>query len=238
MNRTLLPWLVCAGLAASANHAAEPQALETEDQKTLYAVGLALSQRLTMFKLSEADIQLVQAGLVDGALSREPKVALETYGPKIDGMLRTRLALAAEVEKTAGKAFLEEAAKNPGAVKLPSGLIYKEVEPGAGASPQSSDTVKIHYKGTLRDGKVFDSSLEAGEPVSFAIANVVPCFSEGIQKMKVGGRSQLTCPPELAYGDQGSPPAIPAGATLVFDVQLLDIEKPAAPAPAPAPSAP
>jgi FKBP-type peptidyl-prolyl cis-trans isomerase FkpA/FKBP-type peptidyl-prolyl cis-trans isomerase FklB len=122
-----------------------------------------------------------------------------------------------------------EAAGEPGAVKTESGAVYLELEPGDGPTPGPTDTVRLHYHGTLRDGKVFDSSLD-GDPATFALNGVIGCFSEGVQQMKVGGKARLTCPPDTAYGDGGKPPAIGPAATLVFEVQLVEIVGPPKPA--------
>jgi len=119
--------------------------------------------------------------------------------------------------------YLEKAAKEPGAVKTSSGLIYRELRPGTGRSPAATDTVKVNYRGTLTDGTEFDSSYKRNEPISFQLDHVIPCWTEGVQKMKVGGKAQLVCPSSIAYREEGSPPAIPGGATLVFEVELLGI---------------
>jgi FKBP-type peptidyl-prolyl cis-trans isomerase FkpA len=121
--------------------------------------------------------------------------------------------------------YLEKAAKEPGAVKTESGMVYRELRPGSGPSPKASDTVKVNYRGTLTDGTEFDSSYKRNEPISFPLNGVIPCWTEGLQRMKVGGKAQLVCPPTLAYGDAGSPPAIPGGATLIFEVELLGINQ-------------
>jgi FKBP-type peptidyl-prolyl cis-trans isomerase FkpA len=121
------------------------------------------------------------------------------------------------------KAYLEKAAAEPGAVKTPSGLIYRELRPGSGGSPTATDTVTVNYRGTLVDGTEFDSSYKRNEPASFPLNQVIPCWTEGVQKMKVGGKSQLVCPANIAYGVQGSPPTIPPGATLIFEIELLRI---------------
>jgi len=213
--------LAVALMIVSCADAAEP-VLETEEQKTLYALGLAISTNLKDVHLTPEEWTIVQSGLTDGVLGNEKKVELEVYGPKIDSMMRERIVAWAEKEKEAGSAFLAEQATLDGAVKSDSGLVYFEVAAGDGNQPGAMDTVKVHYNGTLRDGDVFDSSLDK-DPVSFSLAAVVPCFSEGIQKMKVGGKSKLVCPPELAYGDRGAPPLIPPGATLVFEIELLEV---------------
>jgi FKBP-type peptidyl-prolyl cis-trans isomerase FkpA len=119
--------------------------------------------------------------------------------------------------------YLEKAASQPGAVKTGSGLVYREIRAGSGGSPTATDTVEVNYRGTLVDGTEFDSSYKRGEPISFPLNGVIPCWTEGLQKMKVGGKSQLVCPSAIAYKDAGSPPVIPGGATLVFEVELLAI---------------
>jgi FKBP-type peptidyl-prolyl cis-trans isomerase FkpA/FKBP-type peptidyl-prolyl cis-trans isomerase FklB len=204
--------------------AAGPE-LQTEDQKTLYAIGLVLSNNLTSFGLSEAELELVKAGLTDGVLNRARRVDLQTYGPKIQQMQKTRMASLAETEKKAGQAFLDKAAAEKGATRTASGAIVTTIKAGSGPSPKASDTVKVHYHGTLIDGTVFDSSVQRGQPSTFPLNQVIKCWTEGVQLMKVGGKSRLVCPADTAYGDRGSPPRIKPGATLVFEVELLEIAK-------------
>jgi FKBP-type peptidyl-prolyl cis-trans isomerase FkpA len=121
------------------------------------------------------------------------------------------------------QAFLDKAAGEQGAVKTSSGLVYKELTPGTGASPKATDTVKVNYRGTLTDGTEFDSSYKRNEPAEFPLNQVIPCWTEGVQRMKVGGKSRLVCPSGIAYGDGGRPPVIPGGATLVFEIELLGV---------------
>ncbi len=214
---------------------AEEIALETDDDKTLYALGLVISRNLASFDFTEQELARIQAGITDGTLGKDPRVEFETFAGRIDAMLKGRLETVAQAQKEAGEAYLAKAAQESGAVKTPSGMVYKELEPGEGPSPGSTDRVKVHYTGTLPDGSVFDTSLrgENPEPVAFALDRVVPCFTEGLQKMKVGGKSKLTCPPDLAYGDRGSPPAVPPGATLTFEVELVEIVGGASSSPSP-----
>jgi FKBP-type peptidyl-prolyl cis-trans isomerase FkpA len=122
-------------------------------------------------------------------------------------------------DAAASKAYLEKAAAAPGAIRTPSGLIYRELRAGTGTSPVSTDTVKVNYRGTLIDGKKFDSN----DGIKFPLNQVIPCWTEGVQKMKVGGKAELVCPASIAYGERGSPPVIPGGATLVFEIELLGI---------------
>ena len=115
------------------------------------------------------------------------------------------------------------AAKEAGAVVTPSGLVYRAIKDGTGASPSSSDKVKVHYRGTFPDGREFDSSYKRGEPIEFALNGVIPCWTEGVQRMKLGGKAKLTCPPSIAYGARGAGGVIPPNATLLFEVELLGI---------------
>jgi FKBP-type peptidyl-prolyl cis-trans isomerase FkpA len=130
---------------------------------------------------------------------------------------------AAQPAAASAQAYLDKAAAEPGATKTASGLVYRELRAGTGKSPTASDTVKVNYRGTLVDGTEFDSSYKRNEPISFPLSGVIACWTEGVQKMKVGGKSQLVCPSSIAYGDPGSPPVIPGGATLIFEVELLGI---------------
>ncbi|MDH5252936.1 MAG: FKBP-type peptidyl-prolyl cis-trans isomerase, partial [Nitrospira sp.] len=125
--------------------------------------------------------------------------------------------------KKAGAAFLTKAASEKGATKTESGIIITTMKAGSGATPKATDTVKVHYHGTLIDGTVFDSSVKRGEPATFPLNQVIKCWTEGVQQIKVGGKSRLVCPSDLAYGERGSPPVIKPGATLIFEVELLEI---------------
>jgi FKBP-type peptidyl-prolyl cis-trans isomerase FkpA len=219
--------LLCFSLlwvAASAAFTAAPEPT-TDEQKTFYALGVAVSQSLSAFNLSESELEQVKAGITDGVLKRPRKVDIQAYMPKIQQLQQARAGAVAEIEKKAAAAFLAKAASEPNTKKTESGILMTTIKPGKGASPKVTDTVKVHYHGTLIDGTVFDSSIQRGEPVSFPLANVVKCWTEGLQQMKVGGKSRLVCPPNLAYGDRGSPPVIKPGATLIFEVELLDITK-------------
>jgi FKBP-type peptidyl-prolyl cis-trans isomerase len=200
-------------------------AQQTEEQKTFYALGLAVARSLQVFSLTEAEFQLFQAGLADGVFGRTPKVSLDAFKERIQELAQERTGKVASEEKKAGEAALAQAAAAPGAVKTESGLVYLDLKAGAGPSPKASDRVKVHYHGTLRDGSVFDSSVQRGEPTTLPLDGVIPCWTEGLQRMKVGGKAKLVCPGSLAYGEKGSPPKIRPGAVLTFEVELLEIVK-------------
>jgi FKBP-type peptidyl-prolyl cis-trans isomerase FkpA len=116
-----------------------------------------------------------------------------------------------------------KAAKEPGAVVTKSGLVYRTLKEGKGPSPTASDTVRVHYQGTFPDGREFDSSYKRGQPAEFPLNRVIPCWTEGVQRMKVGGKAKLTCPSSIAYGERGAGGVIPPNATLVFEIELLDV---------------
>ena len=209
-------------LLAAPLWAASPDPVN-DDQKTLYALGLAISQSLGTFSLSETELDMVKSGMTDGVLKRPQKVDLQTFGPKIQQLQQARLALVADGEKKAGSAFIAKAAAEKGATKTESGIVITTIKPGTGVTPKATDTVKVHYHGTLTDGTVFDSSVKRGQPATFPLDKVIKCWTEGVQQIKVGGKSKLVCPSNLAYGDAGSPPVIKPGSTLVFEVELLEI---------------
>jgi FKBP-type peptidyl-prolyl cis-trans isomerase FkpA len=209
---------------ATSTQSDETAALETDTDKTLYALGQALATNvLKDFQLTDEEAAIVSAGLTDGVAGRESKVDMQVYGPRIQDLARERISAEAGAEKDASAAFLEQMAKETGAERSTTGMIYIPISAGTGANPTADDSVRVHYHGTLRDGTVFDSSVERGEPITFPLTGVIPCWTEGVQKIKVGGKAKLVCPSETAYGDGGQGP-IPGGATLVFEVELIAIE--------------
>ena len=211
-------------LISSLSWAAAPEPANDE-QKTLYALGAAISQSLGPFTLNESELEFVKAGLVDGVLKHPQKVDLQVYGPKIQQMQQVRATALAEVEKKAGVGFLAKAAAESGAKKTESGAIVTTIKEGKGATPKATDTVKVHYHGTLIDGTVFDSSVKRGEPATFPLNQVIKCWTEADLLTKGGGKSKRVSPAGIAYGGRGSPPVIKPGATLIFEVELLDIVK-------------
>lgn len=209
--------------AGSPDAAAAPAPVPaTDEQKEIYAIGLSIYRSLGQFDLSPAELELVERALRDAAAGK-PAVELDQWGPKIESLANARGARLAEREKAASASYLVKAAAEPGAVRTQSGLVYRDVTAGSGASPKSTDTVKVNYRGTLTNGTEFDSSYRRNQPAEFALNQVIPCWTEGVQRMKVGGKARLVCPADLAYGDQGRP-SIPGGAALVFEIELLDVK--------------
>ena len=227
--RTLIAAMLVALALTPAARAADVK-LDTEDQKTLYALGLALSRNLATFNLTQDELATVEAGMSDGLFAKDKKVELDKYSQKIQEFAQTRAKVSADKEKEASKPFLDKMAQEKGAKKLDSGVIYIEEKAGTGDAPKPTDKVKVHYTGKLTDGTVFDSSVERGQPATFPLNQVVKCWTEGVGQMKPGGKAKLVCPSDTAYGDRGAPPKIKPGSTLVFDVELLEIVKDAPPA--------
>lgn len=199
-----------------------PASLTSEDEKTLYALGVAMGRSVRSFNLTPTELEAVKQGLTDSVAGHPSNVPLEIYGPKLEELAKTRAASFAQKEKAAGESYLREATREPGAATFPSGLVLRTLRPGTGPRPTPADRVKVLYEGTFTDGAVFDSA-RVGDPVELTLGSSIPCWVEGVQKMRVGERARLVCPPRLAYGDDGRPPVMPGNATLVFEIDLLGI---------------
>ena len=234
-------WMLCGALLLSsachrhgrggavASSTATPQ---TDDERTLYVLGTLLGERISEFNLSPHELAVVERGLADQVSGATPLVAhdqREQFGRRLGELSRTRGAARAAQQHEAGQRYLVTAAAEPGAQRLPSGVIYRELQAGTGAQPAPTDEVSVNYRGTLIDGTEFDSTYARHQPASFPLGGVIPCWTEGLQRMHIGGRARLVCPPEAAYGDRGQR-QIPPGSTLIFEVELISAH-PAAPAP-------
>lgn len=215
-----------------------PPLTPEEKQKALYAFGALIAERTPVkaADFSEADLAEVVKGMKDAAAGKELAFKMEEFGPKVEQLLNEKQAAKAEAEKKKGTEFAAKAAKEKGAKKTASGLIFIDTQAGTGKSPVATDTVSVHYKGTLIDGTEFDSSYKRGQPTEFPLNGVIKCWTEGVAMMKVGGKAKLVCPSDIAYGDRGAGANIPGGATLVFEVELLAIKDPAQMAPPPVPN--
>ena len=223
----MLRAVLVAGLAvafALPARAAGPS-LASEDEQIAYVMGVLGAHRMNLVTLglNDSELEAMAQGLMDAGANRSLAVSLEDLVPKVRGFQERRSAAVNRAELEASGAFLEEQAGQEGMVKTSSGLLYRDSVVGTGPSPAAANTVRVHYTGTLRDGRTFDSSVARGAPVEFKLEGVIQCWSEGLQTMKVGGKRELVCPADLAYGPRGTPPMIKPGATLVFQVELLGI---------------
>ncbi len=194
-----------------------PAQLQTEEEKTLYALGYQLGKSFAVFGLSPGELEAVKRGVVDAATGAQQAVDTAQYSQKVQPLARSR-------QSKANEQFLERAAQEKGAQKLPSGVIYIELQPGTGPSPKSTDTVAVHYRGTLMTGEEFDSSFKRKQVAEFPLNGVISCWTEGMQKMKVGGKAKLVCPAAKAYGERPPPGSkIPPNSVLQFEVELVGI---------------
>lgn len=207
--------------------------IKSEDEKVIYALGANFGERLKAYDLTSKESQILLTGVADALSGKDAKVEVANFGLEINKFADKRSASIAEKEKEGAKAYLEKMKKEEGAEVTDSGLVFKSLVAGEGDVPSAEDTVKVNYHGTLRDGTVFDSSIEKLEgsvakepaPMVFPLNRVIPCWTEAVQKIKVGGKAKITCPSDLAYGDRGAPPKIKPGAPLTFEVELLEIVK-------------
>ena len=217
--------LVCVALVVGAP--AQAQMPETEDEQVLYYIGALLArQASSMFLVREDERDLIKRGFADALDEKAIEIDERAMQAKLQTLQRDRQAEATSLEKEAAATFVAEAATREGAVRSDTGLVYVETLAGTGASPKPTDTVKVHYHGSLRDGTVFDSSVERGQPATFPVNGVIQGWVEALQLMSVGSKWRLFIPSDLAYGEQGAGQLIGPGATLVFEVELLEIVTP------------
>jgi len=222
--RRILILVLSVGLLScfSPTPSAKELALDTDDQKVLYAVGRALARTIASLDFTPEEMAFITVGLNEGATGVESRIDMTVYGPMLDTTMKSRMTRMTQQEREAGQAYCDAQAQEEGAEKLASGMVFKQLEEGDGAMPGPADTVRVNYHGTLRDGSVFDSTT-GGDPAEFSVGGVIPCFGEGLQKMKVGGKAKLTCPTDIAYGDRGRPGSIRPGAALTFEVELVEV---------------
>ncbi len=205
--------------------------LDTEQKTYSYAIGLKLGERLlTQFSTEKGfEIQALLAGLVASAGGKDRLLSNDEADSAIQKREQELIAMENQMamEKLeASKAFLAANSTVDGVTVTESGLQYSVLLAGEGERPSLTDTVLVHYHGTLTDGTVFDSSYERGQPVSFSLQSIIPGWQEALQLMKPGGKWQIVIPPELAYGSTGAGPVIGPNEVLLFDIELLEVEKP------------
>lgn len=219
--KTLVLLAICwPGLALAADE--DLDKLDEEVDKLFYYLGTSIERSLEPLSLTDAEKQQVLKGLQAAFDGTAERLDDSEYGPLISELGNKRIAAAAARELSASDAYLKEMAAETGAIQTSSGLVYQELEAGTGDQPTAASAIRAHYHGTLRDGTVFDSSVERGEPLTIGLGQVIPCWTEGIALMRVGGKARLSCPADIAYGERGQG-AIPPNAALTFEVELLDI---------------
>ncbi len=202
--------------------------LDSMEQKASYGIGFQMGQQLARSGMEDVDVAAIQAGLADAINGAELRVPVPEIEAAMTEMNKAQKAKAEAKQKEAaaeGEKFLEENAKREGVVVLDSGLQYEIIEPGEGDEKPTADSkVRTHYHGTFINGDVFDSSYERGSPIQFDVSGVIPGWTEALQLMNKGAKWRLYVPYQLAYGEQGAGGSIPPYSTLIFDVELLDID--------------
>jgi FKBP-type peptidyl-prolyl cis-trans isomerase FkpA len=198
---------------------------KTEEEKTLYVVGLIVSRQLSGLNLKPAELKVVQQGISDGVNGTKAEEEINAYNEKVQELARVRIKQQGDKMAPLHKEFLKKATMESGAVKTGSGLIYIPISEGSGTAPGPHDTVKVTYRGILPDGSEFDSSHRRGKTAEFRLDGVIACWQEGLQRIRPGGKAKLVCPAPLAYGDTGVSNVIPPGCPLTFEVELLEVSK-------------
>ena len=232
----MIKTLLTATLASAVALASTAQAveLETEQQKVSYSLGLIFASQVKP-TMPELDLEAFTAAVKDSYDDAEPKLndqqvqeVMQAFQQKKMEEQKALYEQQVAENKSKGEAFMADNAKRDGVTTTDSGLQYEQLVAGTGAQPAATDKVTVHYTGTLIDGTKFDSSVDRGEPATFPLNGVIKGWTEGLQLMKEGGKAKLVIPAQLAYGEQGSGGAIPPNSTLVFTVELIKVEKPAA----------
>ncbi len=229
MNVRMLIVPLCIILAGSPVFAGEKAELKTQKDKLSYAIGMDMGGSLKRNAI-DVDIDALVKGLKDALAGgkmmmteQEQRETLMAFQKEFQAKQQEKMKTLAEKNKKEGEAFLAENKKKPGVKTLPSGLQYKVITEGKGASPKETDTVTVNYRGTLIDGTEFDSSYKRNEPATFPVKGVIKGWTEALQLMKVGAKWQLFVPSSLAYGERGAGGVIGPNATLIFEVELLKI---------------
>lgn len=237
LKRTFAPFafllILATAVVPACAQEGEDEALPMNDNRSTasYAIGFNIGSNMSRQGI-DFDVERLIAGLRDGMAGKasampeeEMKAAMQEFQKQVMAEQQAKMAQQAAENEAAGKAFLEENAQREGVNVTDSGLQYEVIEEGTGAQPAAGDTVVVQYTGTLIDGTKFDSSRDRGEAATFPVDGVIPGFSEGLKLMKKGGKAKIYIPGNLGYGPQGAGATIPPNATLIFDLELVDVQK-------------
>jgi len=218
MRKLMMILVAVIALGACSQSQTQAPALNTDEQKALYTLGVFLYRDTYALELNQEEFKHVQLGMADAIANKKIQTDLDASLPKLKKMVDERR----EKRKAQAKEFIEKMAAEKGVKKTASGMVYKEIAAGTGVQPKDKDRIKVQYVGTFISGKEFDSTARRGKAAEYTLGEILPCFSEGVGMMKVGGKARFYCPPETAYGDAGNPPIIPGGALLIYEVELLE----------------
>jgi FKBP-type peptidyl-prolyl cis-trans isomerase FkpA len=205
-----------------AGHESSPS---TEEQKLLYMLGVSIAREQSGLQLTAEDVEYVLEGMREQVLREKRADGLELTD-EVNQMFHRRLRALAAREQQKSRPFLEQAEKEPGVEKTASGLLFRSMVEGQGAIPTPEDGVKVHLRGLNRHGVEFHNTYAGGQPMLLKVGQNLPCFTEALVRMKVGGKARLVCPSELAFNEMGNGELVPPGAPVVFDLELLEIIRP------------
>jgi FKBP-type peptidyl-prolyl cis-trans isomerase FkpA len=221
-NRSLIAILAMHLILVGGGAYAADDELKSDEEKMFYFLGSNYGNTLRQLNLSDDEIELVIRGMRDAVAGDVIEMDAASIAQKLQAFGEERMKAVADEEKAASQAYLEKMAAEDGAITTESGIVIRELVAGTGNTPAANSVVKAHYHGTLRNGVVFDSSVDRGEPFQASLGQVIPCWREAMTLMKEGGKAVVTCPPDQAYGDRGAG-QIPGGAALTFEVELISI---------------
>lgn len=227
LKQLMLPAVVVAMMAASCNAQDKKKSdanMKNEKDSISYGLGVSIGNNFKTSNLDSIDVDLLAKGMKD-VFAGKPAITQEDADKAINAFMMKREKIKGEENIAKGNAFLEENKKKPGVITTPSGLQYSVIKEGTGAKPTLNDKITAHYHGTLIDGTVFDSSVDRGQPASFPVSGVIPGWTEALQMMSVGSKWKLVIPSNLAYGERGAGGKIAPNSVLVFEVELLSIDK-------------
>ena len=224
MKRVFLLLTVSIFVISCSKTEAESIELKSDDEKSFYTIGYKWGEQLKSLNVTKREFQAVLKGATDSNNNSKATIDLQKYSARVGAMAKGRADSVSVNQKESGTKFIADYLKNNAkAKKTNSGLVYEVIKKGNGKKPAATDTVEVHYHGTLTNGVVFDSSVKRNKKISFPLNRVIKGWTEGLQLIKEGGKIKLIIPSDLAYGNAGAPPTIPGGATLIFEVELFKV---------------
>ena len=224
MKRVFLLLTVSIFVISCSKTEAESIELKSDDEKSFYTIGYKWGEQLKSLNVTKREFQAVLKGATDSNNNSKATIDLQKYSARVGAMAKGRADSVSVNQIESGTKFIADYLKNNAkAKKTNSGLVYEVIKKGNGKKPAATDTVEVHYHGTLTNGVVFDSSVKRNKKISFPLNRVIKGWTEGLQLIKEGGKIKLIIPSDLAYGNAGAPPTIPGGATLIFEVELFKV---------------
>ena len=224
MKKALLLLTASVLITSCSKTGTESVELKTEDEKSFYTIGFSWGEKLKGLNINDREFKALMKGAATSVDGKKSEVDLKMYSAKINTMATARSEASSNKEKESGKKFIADYLKKHSTAKqTASGLVFDIMKQGSGKTPAATDTVEVHYHGTLTNGAIFDSSVKRGKKITFPLNRVIKGWTEGLQLVKEGGKIKLIIPSDLAYGNAGAPPSIPGGATLIFEVELFKV---------------